>query len=280
MSNQYNPIKAITQKELDAMLRNMASSDRPPIRNFRVQPKESGTAPEYLHGLTNNPLAVDFGVNLPESMRKKPMALTPEKCQEVFGMSQSVKMNFVPQMLNAVMLAQTTSLVNYCRDNRIGEIKKHTRVLRASVEEYDRRLEDAYGPMPFKAYTHYVERFRNECSTDIWMMQLHADELCRNQLPEVKHREIASRTLIILMLIAFVRNYDKEIDKLIASKIGSPVHQKPDACHEAIRAMCISIGEDLGFKILPDKTIGDWVRVLSNKASLLADTIIGEEGLS
>lgn len=284
MSNQVNPIDSITRKEIEAMLRNAEADKRPPIRNFKNGPTSPELPPLDLTRLPYQPNSAfvpvcDFGINIAPK-HKKPRALTAENCQELFGVSLSVKMNFIPQMLNTLMLQQATLLVNYCRDNRVSELKKHTRVIRQAVEEYTHRLADAYGPMAFRAYVNYVERFQNECATEIWLMELQADTLCRNQLPNENRKEIAVRTLIILMLIAFIQNYDKEMDKLIASKIGQPVNQKPDAYQEIIRAICISIGEDLGFKINPDKLMGDWVKTLSNKAWRLADIIINEESQS
>lgn len=258
---------------------------RPPIRNFKnglapveLPPLDFTTLP-YQANTTLLPTC-NFGINLKPQAPKKPRALTAEDCQELFGVSQSVKMNFIPQMLNSLMLQQATLLVNYCRDNRVSELKKHTRVIKQAVEEYTHRLADAYGPMAFRAYVNYVSRFQEECATDIWLMELQADTLCRNQLPNESHKDIAVRTLIILMLIAFIQNYDKEMDKVIASKIGQPVHQKPDAYQEIIRAICISIGVNLGFKINPDRLMGDWVKTLSNKAWRLADKIIDEEAQS
>lgn len=272
------------------MLQNAEADKRPPIRNFKNGLTSSEMPPLDLHklpisagpmyrssmGPMHPAMVCDFGINM-NPKPKQPRALTAEECQEMFGVSQSVKMNFIPQMLNSLMLQQATLLVNYCRDNRVGELKKHTRVIKQAVEEYTHRLADAYGPMAFRAYVRYVERFQSECASDIWLMELQADTLCRNQIPTESRKEIAVRTLIILMLIAFIQNYDKEMDKVIASKIGQPVHQKPDAYQEIIRAICISIGEDFGFKISPDKLMGDWVKTLSNKAWRLADTIIGEE---
>ncbi|MCM1142648.1 MAG: hypothetical protein NC453_29095 [Muribaculum sp.] len=286
MSNQVNPIGSITQKEIEAMLRNAEADKRPPIRNFKnsvmsvmeLPPIDLSTLPAWTTPIV--PMStINYGIDITPKPKKQ-RALTAEECQEMFGVSQSVKMNFIPQMLNSIMLQQATQLVNYCRENRVSELKKHTRVIKMAVEEYSQRLADAYGPMAFRAYVNYVNRFQSERAGDIWLMEMEADTICRNQLPKVKHREIAVRTLIIVMLIAFIQNYDKEMYKLIASKIGQPVHQKPDAYQEMIRAMCISIGDDFGYKINPNKTMGDWIKILSNKAWELADKIIGEEATS
>lgn len=286
MSNQLNPIGSITQKEIEAMLRNAEADKRPPIRNFKNSVMSAMELPPIDFSIlpaATTPIVpmstINYGIDI-NPKPKKQRALTAEECQEMFGVSQSVKMNFIPQMLNSLMLQQATQLVNYCRENRVSELKKLTRVIKMAVEEYSERLADAYGPMAFRAYVNYVNRFQSERAGDIWMMELEADTLCRNQLPNVKHREIAVRTLIIVMLIAFIQNYDKEMDKLIASKIGQPVHQKPDAYQEMIRAMCLSIEDDFGYKINPNKIMGDWIKILSNKAWELADKIIGEEATS
>lgn len=250
------------------MLRNAAANNRPPIRNHG----NAAEPPVF------NPETAALGVRIPP--RHKPQrALTSEECQRIFGVPDAIKMNFIPQMLGTIVLDQTTRLVNYCRDHRIAELKKHTRLLKTAVEEYTQRLADAYGREAFKAYTHYVRRYHEGIAGKVWLMETYADTLCANQLPEVAHREVAARVLVILMLIAFIRDHDRKTGTLITGKTGILCSQRPDSYQEIIRAVCQSIGEDFGYKLIPDKTMQDWTTNLSNEAWWLAERLIGEEGL-
>ena len=99
------------------------------MNNFPPLDKEMlakmGIAPDAVPILT----AFDFGINILPKIPKTPKAISPKEANEMFGVSLAVKMNFIPQMIIAVALDQMTQFVNYCRDNRISEFKKHNRLI-------------------------------------------------------------------------------------------------------------------------------------------------------
>lgn len=276
MTNK-RPLRVWTDKELEATVARIKANRKPPIRNFidgtEIDMSGSeGSLPSYLRA--PNPLGIDVGGLRPKG---KFVLLDAKKCADMFGVREAVKMNFIPQMITSLAMQQATELVNYCRDHRVVETKKHTRVLKTAVEEYAKRLLEAYGPSAFEAYARYTRRFHDGVGVQVRLMEMHADTLAKNQKPGRKHYPIFVRALVAVMLIKFCWSYDKEMDKMISSRIGRDVSNGQDVYQRIIHDICLSLALDLGYRVDPDKTMGDWVAVLSNKAWLLADEIIGEE---
>ena len=97
------------------------------------------------------------------------------------------------------------------------------------------------------------------------------------QLSRDKDRDGATHIAIIHNLINYAEQYDRQMDKVIADKLKAPVRRKQDDMLKLIVAMCIEFEETWGFKIEPDPMVDANIGVLSNRASFLADAIIGEE---
>lgn len=220
---------------------------------------------------------VDFGIALkPKEAKRPPKSISPEEARELFGISESVKMNFVPQMLTAVALDEVSKFINHCRVHRIREFKKHNRLIKVCVEEYTAELQKSYGAA-FPAYASYVERYFRFVEVDRFKMWCSINNLVKRQLPESRDLESATLIAIIHNLIKFAERWDGEMDKLIAAKLDAPVRRKQNQYLLLISAMCIEFEETWGFQIEPDATIDMNMAVMANRASELADAIIGEE---
>ena len=220
--------------------------------------------------------AFDFGINILPKIPKTPKAISPKEANEMFGVSLAVKMNFIPQMIIAVALDQMTQFVNYCRDNRISEFKKHNRLIKLCVEEYTHRLKQSYGTA-FQAYANYVDRYFKLVEIDRFKMWCSIGNVVNKQLSRDKDRDGATHIAIIHNLINYAEQYDRQMDKVIADKVKAPVRRKQDDMLKLIVAMCIEFEDTWGFKIEPDPMVDANIGVLSNRASFLADAIIGEE---
>lgn len=223
--------------------------------------------------------ALDFGIHIPPRTPKPPKAISPEDANEMFGVSLAVKMNFIPQMLVALALDYATQFVNHCRDNRISEFKKHNRLIKLCIEEYTARLAKSYGNA-FQAYTNYVERYFEYVSVDRFKMWCSIGNVVNRQIPKDRDRDSVTLVAIIHKLIDYAENYDRKMDKVIADKVKAPVSRKQDDMLKLIVAMCIEFEETWGFKLESDPIVDVNIGVLSNRASFLADAIIGEENVS
>lgn len=234
-----------------------------------------GIAP---NALPNCP-ALDFGISFPTTNPNPPKSITPEEANEMFGVSLAVKMNFVPQMLVALALDYASQFVNHCRDNRISEFKKHNRLIKLCVEEHTARLAKSYGNA-YQAYVSYVERYFEYVSVDRFKMWCSIGNIVNRQIPKDKDRDGATLVAIIHNLIDYAEDYDRKMDKLIADKVKAPVSRRQDEMLKLIVAMCYEFEDTWGFKIEPDPIVDLNIGVLANRASSLADAIIGEENVS
>ena len=203
-------------------------------------------------------------------------AFSAEECAKLFGERDAVRMNYIPQMVTALMLDQATKLANYAWRNKVSETKPNMRMIRRAVEGYTDALKKAYGEDAYSSYCHYAARFGQEMETTMWLVELQAHELRLNQLPNVKHGEIAERALIIHMLITFCQHHDNQVDEEIENRTGRKTNAVKDAFRYAIWAACIDIAKK-GWRIDADEKMATWVKVIANKAYLSVDKIFDEE---
>lgn len=223
--------------------------------------------------------ALDLKIDIPingNGMSRPPKAITPDEANRLFGVSQAVKMNFVPQMIVAVALDQASLFVNYCRDKRLSEFKKHNRLIKQCVEEYAAGLKESYGPA-FSAYAEYVERYMQAVEVDRFKMWCSIGNVANRQLRGDVDRESATHIAIIHNLIDYAERYDRKMDKVIADKLHTPVRRRQDQRLRLITAMCIEFEETWGFRLEQDPIVDANMLVLANRAAMLADSIIGEE---
>lgn len=224
------------------------------------------------------PFAPSHFVNIPKPQPKKPRKISQEEAWKLFGVAESVKMTFIPQVMTALALDWVLKFIDYCRQNRISEWKKHTRVLKQCVENYAESIRKSYGPA-FPAYQTYVDSYSDEIAVDVQKMWFSIGNVANKQIPANNDREAATYLAIIHRLLDFVEEYDKKQDTIIAEKMGEPVHRKQDKMLQIITAMCIAIEEDFNLKLKPDPMFNLNMNVFANRASSLADRIIGEEGV-
>jgi hypothetical protein len=222
------------------------------------------------------PPVADYGLNVRPEEKKKERAFDCVEALKLFTPSEAVKMNYIPQMLIAVALQQTTLFVNYCAEHKISDFKKHTRVMRHSVTEYAQGLKVAYGPA-YAAYTNYVSRYFERVSIDTQKMWFTIGNLAHKQIANANNRDIATHLAIIHYLLDFAEEFDSKMDKVIAEKMQGPVHRKQNPMLQLITAMCMAIEDDFGCKIVRDNDVDICIRVLANRAGYLADEIIGDE---
>ena len=220
--------------------------------------------------------ALDYGIKIPPRNPKPPKAISTAEANEMFGVSLAVKMNFIHQMLVALALDYASQFVNHCRDKRISEFKKHNRLIKLCVEEHTARLAKSYGNA-FQAYSNYVERYFEYVSVDRFKMWCSIGNVVNRQIPKDRDRDGATLVAIIHKLIDYAEEYDRKMDKVIADKVKAPVSRKQDDMLKLIVAMCYEFEDTWGFRLEPDPIVDMNIGVLANRASTLADFIIGEE---
>lgn len=223
--------------------------------------------------------AIDLGIHIPHKTPVTPKAITHEEANNMFGVSFAVKMNFIPQMLIALALDYAARFVNHCRDNRISEFKKHNRLIKLCIEEHTARLAKSYGTA-FQAYSNYVKQYFEYVEVDRFKMWCSIGNVVNRQIPKDRDRDGVTLIAILHKLIDYAEDYDLKMDKVIAKKVKAPVYRKQDDMLRLIVAMCYEFEDTWGFKLEPDPIVDMNIGVLANRASCLADCIIGKENVS
>ena len=230
-----------------------------------------------------DPNVVDLGVKIPRRKPMMPLKLSSQEAEDMFGVRDAMKMNFVPQMLIAVALDYVSKFVNYCRDHRVSEFKKHTRLLRSCVERYADNMRVCYGE-GFESYLRYINRYFDYVGYILQQMWWTVGNVACKQLPRSVDRDLATMVAVIHNLIDAAERWDKEQDRIIEAKfremgVRKPVHRRQDPMLVLITAMCVEFEETWGLSLKSDPDIDLCVGVLRNKAKFLADEIIDEENI-
>lgn len=221
-------------------------------------------------------LISNFGINFERRKQETPKSLTADECVKLFGVREAVLMNFIPQMLTALALEQAEAYIKYCRDNRLSQYKRHNREMRKCIEEYNYELQKSYG-RSWYAYQKYLERLRQTIQIDLFKCWCTFTNEAARQYVGNPHKEIPARVVFIRMLLSFVEDFDKNMDKVIAERINKPCCRKQNPYCFLISVLCIDIAETFGHKMEITDTLTLCVKVLANRCHGVADAIMTEE---
>lgn len=250
------------------------------MSNFNLPPLDKGLlanmsiAPD---AMLFTPIPTEtFGINIKKPQPQTQKALTSDECVRLFGAREAVMMNFIPQMLTALALEQAEGFINYCRDHRISEFKRHNREMRSCIKEYNNELRASYGESWY-AYQNYLERLRKTVEFDLFKCWCTFTNEAARQYIGNPHIEIPARVTLIRMIFTFVEDFDKNIDKVISERINQPCSRKQDPYCFLISVLCMDIAETFGAKMKITDTMALCVKVLANKCRRFADGIMREE---
>lgn len=219
-----------------------------------------------------------FGIEIPPREKKLPPQrdLTSEECIKTFGTHEAVEMNFIPQMLTALALEQAERYINYCRDNRLSEYKKHNREMRKCIDEYNRELRQSYGSA-WISYETYLNRLRQTVDLDLFKAWCTFTNEAARQYVGRPHRDIPALVTFTRMILTFVEDFDRNIDKLIASRLDMPCHRKQNPYIFLISVLCMDIAETFSHKMAITDTMTLCVKVLCQRCRAVVREIIAEE---
>lgn len=221
----------------------------------------------------------NLGINIPKFSEKKlppERDLTAEECISMFGTQEAVKMNFIPQMLTALALEQAEAYINYCRDHRLSDYKKHNREMRKCIDEYNRELRQSYGSAWF-AYQKYLARLKETVELDLFKAWCTFTNEASKQYVGRPHAEIPARVTFTRMILTFVEDFDKNIDKLVAERLDMPCHRKQNPYIFLISVLCMDIADTFSHKMQLTELMMLCVRILVNKCRQVVREIIKEE---
>lgn len=220
--------------------------------------------------------AETFGINIKKPQPQKQNSLTFDECIKLFGTREAVLMNFIPQMLTALALEQAEAFIHYCRRNRLSEYNRHNRELRKFIAEYNYELRKSYG-RAWYSYQNYLDRLRKRVEVDLLQCWCTFTNEAARQYVGHPHKEIPARIALVRMILTFVEDFDKNMDKVIAKRINKPCCRRQDPFVCLISVLCIDIAESFGHTMKITDAMKICVKVLANRCHDIVDVIMAEE---
>jgi len=221
---------------------------------------------------------VDLGIDIPEKEKKMSPehGLTSDECIKMFGTQEAVEMNFIPQMLTALALEQAEKYIDYCRDNRLSEYKKHNREMRKCIDEYNRELRQSYG-RAWYSYETYRNRLRRTVEVDLFKAWCTFTNEASRQYVGRPHKDIPALVTFTRMILTFVEDFDQNIDKLIAERLDMPCHRRQNPWLFLISVLCLDIAETFSHQMSITDTMTLCVKILVQRCRVVVKDIIAEE---
>lgn len=218
---------------------------------------------------------VDFGLSVAPTAKPK-AKLNAEQCIKMFGIRDAVMMNFIPQMLSALALEQAEEYIRYCGKHRLTEYKKHNRQMRNCINEYRTELRNSYGPA-YVAYEMYYKRLHDKVAVDLFKIWCTFTNEASRQFMQNNHKDIPARLALIKMLLSFVNEFDKQMDKVIESYTDAQCKHNVSPYLGLIDLLCLDLAEAFNCKMQITDQMVLCLRVLVNKAKMTVDEIIADE---
>lgn len=217
-----------------------------------------------------------FGVSIPKKQPRKQREFTQHECIEMFGKYDAVYMNFIPQMMTALVLEQVEELIKYCADNRLSEYKKHMREMKKAIAEYKYDLQKSYGKA-WISYTTYLDRFRNVVAIDLFKAYCTFTNEAAKQYVGKEHKDIPARVTFIRMLLIFIAKFDENVDKVLSEKLHKPCHREESGQILLITLLCIDIAETFSHRMKATDNMNLCIMMLANRCRAVAKAIIEDE---
>ncbi len=280
--NKFFPPEILTKALSGGVLKDSASAS---YLNAIMDKFKYGDAVvnQAFHNIGTTALAmplinpIDLGIRFQPKENKVPEhGLTSEECIKLFGAKEAVLMNFIPQMLTAIALEEAQKYIDYCRDNRLCEYKKHNREMRKCIDEYNFELRQSYG-QAWYSYQNYLARLRERVDVDLFKCWCTFTNEAARQYIGCEHKEIPARVCFVRMILTFCEDFDKQMDKVIAERLDAPCHRKQDPYIFLISVLCMDIVETFGHKMEITGMMSLCVNILANRCRQIVDEIMSEE---
>ncbi|ROS85998.1 hypothetical protein EEL33_08875 [Muribaculaceae bacterium Isolate-037 (Harlan)] len=198
--------------------------------------------------------------------------LSTEEFLNLFERKESLKMAYIPHFITQCVVYYLDLLVAYARDNRLSEYKKQTRRLKEIRKEYMDSLEKEMPPKVFQKFLAQRDEYLESCGGNLTLMFFTFGNQILKYHGRVKHESVFCYANIIIAFIDYVEDFDRQVNKRIAEKLGMPCRNHGDARLTAIKSVCMGIKNQ--YPIEPNDQTKLCVSVMANKASAMINAML------
>lgn len=207
---------------------------------------------------------------------RHPFRLSAEACR-LFTPLDAVRMNFIPQMLNAAAMQYSLDLCDHCARHRYSHLKRATRAVKDGIGRYADNLARAFGDH-CAVYEYYINRYWDSARITLTQTGFTVKNQVHRLHPQCKDPELAARCWIAHALIDHAEAIDRSWDAEIDRRFGRHIHRLQDPALKVILKLLQQIEHSLNTPLPKDNPdIQLCMQVLANSAHTLADELIEED---
>lgn len=249
-----------------------------PINNYLFSEMPDIEMPQAIkdeiakRGITPNPFAVKpigIEVNIPKRKPMQERDLSTEEFLNLFERKESLTMAYIPHFITQCVIYYLDLLVEYARANRLSEYKKHTRQLKNVREEYFLALRHEMPEHVYQKFLAQRDEYLNLCGANLQLMYFAFGNELSKKYGRQAHEAILCYANIMVAFVEYVEDFDREVNKRIAEKMGMPCRNHGDARLSAIKTVCKDMLKS--FPIPKNEQTQLCVNVMANKAKIMVN---------
>nr|DAP23646.1 MAG TPA: hypothetical protein [Bacteriophage sp.] len=182
-----------------------------------------------------------------EEQFKKDVAESTSKLISEFTVNEQISIAFVPLIFNHIAWIYAMKAVQKSVDYRVEILKKITRKVRALRIDYEREVSK---DLDYRHQSHIeeeTERFVAEFQRDFTILYFSVNQEFKRKMPDWPYDDLRTYAIMSMLMIRFVDEHNRQMDKLIASRLGksNPSVRMPimDALHSCMDAFAGEVGK-------------------------------------
>lgn len=222
-------------------------------------------------GIMANPMfAQPSFISELQAVKREPMRereLSVEEILNLFERRDTLKIVYVPHFMTQCVVYYLDRLLDYAREHRLSDYKKHCRLLKVIKADYIAALNHEMPPSYFKKFLSQRDEYLALCGANLSFMFFTFNNEILKRHGKIEHVAFYSYAHIILTLIAYVENFDKKANKMIADKVGSPCCNQGDARLTGIKKICNDIIRH--YPLQSNTNTEQCIAVMANKAIIM-----------
>lgn len=227
-------------------------------------------------GMSANPIFVkpmiDTGIHFKKREPMRERDLSTEEFLNMFDKADSLKMAYVPHFITQCVIYYLDLLVEYARDCRLSNFKKHTRLLRQMKEEYLAALRHEMPPHVFEKFLAQRDEYLASCGANLSLLYFTFGNQILKKYGRIDHEALYCYANIITAFINYVEDFDRDVNKRIEKKLGMPCRNHGDARLTAIKTVCNDIIKPYPLEKNNDTEL--CVGVMANKAVIMINNML------
>lgn len=213
---------------------------------------------------------------LKEEYFKQEMADDTQKLINKFSFEEHMQMSFVPMIITHIVWHYADMVLAQAAANRIIMFKKAGREVKYVKQRYEEECRKDLDYNHLKSIGEETNRFLQECSYHFEILWFSVNKAFKKSMPEYPYSEMRTNAIIAILLIRFLYEHNKAMDKLIAQKLGGAKNSIRNQWTDKLYTLMEAYAGELGKFDYQDKDINLCMSVFQNNINKIQFNIVND----